>query len=75
MAAIYRGHFFEAMQREKRTAQVKAHIPQSLREQLELFVREQGSVISMSDYLHEVIEEHIAMRIAKQKIGRRMSNA
>lgn len=60
--------------REKRTAQVKAHIPPSLREQLELFVQEEGSVISMSDYLHTVLEEHVAMRIAKQKIGRRVGN-
>lgn len=62
------------MRREKRSAQVKAHIPPSLREQLELFVAERGNVISMSDYLHEVIEEHVAMRIAKQKIGRRVGN-
>ena len=62
------------MTREKRTAQIKAHIPPSLREQLELFVRE-SNVISMSDYLFEVVEEHVAMRIAKQKIGRRVSNA
>lgn len=60
--------------REKRRAQVKAHIPQSLREQLELFVAEEGNVVSMSDYLHRVIEEHIAMRIVKQKIGRRVGN-
>jgi len=61
------------MRREKRTAQVKAHIPQSLREQLEMFVQE-SNVISMSDYLHEVIEEHVAMRIAKQRLGRRIGN-
>jgi hypothetical protein len=61
------------MRREKRDATVKAHIPASLREQLELFVSE-SNVISMSDYLHEVIEEHVAMRIAKQKIGRRAGN-
>ena len=60
--------------REKRSAQIKAHITPSLREQLELFVRE-SNVISMSDYLFEVVEEHVAMRIAKQKIGRRVSNA
>ena len=60
--------------REKRTAQVKAHIPQSMREQLELFVAEEGNVVSMSDYLHRVIEEHVAMRIVKQKIGRRVGN-
>lgn len=66
------------MAREKRVAQVKAHIPQSLKEQLELFREERGNVVSMSDYLHEVIEEHIAiksaMRISKQKIGRRIGN-
>jgi hypothetical protein len=62
------------MTREKRSAQVKAHITPSLREQLELFVA-QGNVLSMSDYLFEVIEEHVAMksiRISKQKIGRRV---
>jgi hypothetical protein len=57
--------------REKRTAQLKTHVPQSLREQYELFVAE-SNVISMSDYLFEVLEEHAAMRIAKQKIGRRV---
>ena len=60
--------------REKRTAQVKSHITPSLREQLELFVAEEGVVVSMSDYLHRVIEEHVAMRIVKQKIGRRIGN-
>lgn len=62
------------MPREKRSAQVKSHITPSLREQLELFVKE-SNVISMSDYLFEVIEEHIAlrsaMRVSKQRIGRR----
>jgi hypothetical protein len=61
------------MTREKRSAQVKAHITPSLREQLELFVA-QGNVLSMSDYLFEVIEEHVAVksiRISKQKIQRR----
>jgi hypothetical protein len=63
--------------REKRTAQVKAHITPSLREQLELFVSQQGNVVSMSDYLFEVIEEHVAVksiRVSKQKIGRRVGN-
>ena len=62
------------MRREKRTAQVKSHIPPSLRQQLELFVEEEGTVVSMSDYLHRVIVEHVAMRIVKQKIGRRVGN-
>lgn len=63
------------MTREKRTAQVKAHITPYLREQLELFVAEEGNVVSMSDYLFTVIEEHVALRsirISKQKIGRRI---
>ena len=65
------------MLRQKRTAQVKAHITPDLREQLELFVAEQGNVVSMSDYLFEVIEEHVALksiRISKQKLGRRVGN-
>jgi hypothetical protein len=64
--------------REKRTAQVKAHITPTMREQLELFVAEQGIVISMSDYLFGVIEEHMklreVMRISHQRIGRRFGN-
>lgn len=63
--------------REKRTAQVKAHITPTLREQLELFVAESGNVVSMSDYLFEVIEEHVAyksIRVSKQKISRRSGN-
>lgn len=62
------------MTRPKRNAQVKAHITVELREQLELFVAAEGNVMSMSDYLYEVIEEHVALksiRISKQKIGRR----
>ena len=61
------------LRREKRLAKLQVHVPHSLRDQLELFVSE-SNVVSMSDYLHEVIEEHVAMRIAKQKVGRRMGN-
>jgi hypothetical protein len=63
------------MTRPKRTAQVKAHITPEMREQLELFVAAEGNVVSMSDYLYEVLEEHVAMksiRISKQKLGRRI---
>lgn len=64
--------------REKRTAQVRANIPPTLKEQLELFVAEEGNVISMSDYLFEVLEQHVAirsaMRISKQRITRRVGN-
>lgn len=63
--------------REKRTEKLQLHVPQSTREQLELFV-EESNVLSMSDYLFEVVEEHIAiksaMRISKQRIGRRIGN-
>jgi hypothetical protein len=58
----------------KRTAPVKAHITPELKEQLELF---KGNIISMSDYLFEVIEEHVALKsilISKQKIGRRVGH-
>jgi hypothetical protein len=40
-------------------------------------VSQQGNVVSMSDYLFEVIEEHVAVksiRVSKQKIGRRVGN-
>lgn len=57
------------MTRSKRTAQVKAHITPELREQLELFVAERGNVVSMSDYLFEVIEEHVALQEIKQRRG------
>jgi len=65
------------MTREKRSAQIKAHVTPALREQLELFVRE-SNVKSISDYLFEVIEEHVAyksIRISKQKVGRRVANS
>lgn len=57
--------------REKRTAQLKSHVPQSLREQYELFVSKHPS-LSLSDYLYVVLEEHAAVQIAKQKIGARV---
>lgn len=58
--------------RQKRTAQVKAHITQELREQLEMFVAEEGQIISMSDYLFGVIEEHVAIRKAMRRSNQRM---
>jgi hypothetical protein len=64
--------------REKRGARLVAWVPHTLREQYELFVAERGNVISMSDYLLGVLEEHAinreAMKIVKQKIGRRIGN-
>jgi hypothetical protein len=66
------------MTREKRSVPVKAHITPSLAEQLELFRAEENNVLSMSDFLFGVLEEHVAtksaIRISKQKIGRRIGN-
>lgn len=63
--------------REKRTKKLQTHVPESTRQQLELFVKE-SNVLSMSDYLFEIVEEHIAMRTArrasKQRIGRLVGN-
>lgn len=63
--------------REKRSAQVKAHITPAMREQLELFVAEEGKVVSISDYLFGVLEEHIelkSIRINRLKVVRRIGN-
>lgn len=62
------------MNREKRIARLVAWVPPTLREQYELFVAQQGNVISLSDYLFGVLEEHATMKIVKQKIGRRVGN-
>lgn len=62
------------MRREKRTARVVAYIHPSKAERLQEFAY-QNNVTSLSDYLFELIEEHIElqdMRISKQKIGARV---
>lgn len=66
------------MAREKRLRRVVAYIPPSMFRQLELFKGEESNVLSMSDYLHDVIEQHLELRsihISKQKIGRRVMNS
>ena len=67
----------DAMRREKRIRRVVAYIPNHMFEQLELFRGEESNVLSMSDYLHDVIERHLerSMRISKQTIGRRAINS
>jgi hypothetical protein len=63
------------MSREKRTEIVRSRITPSMREQLELDLRERSNVLSISDYLFELVEDRLAaIRIEKQKIGRRMGN-
>jgi len=61
------------MRKEKRSAKVQGYIPPSLYQQLEMFA-EQDSVISMSDFLHRALDEYATLRIARQKIGRRIGN-
>jgi hypothetical protein len=65
---------FLFMNREKRSARLKVSTFPSIRQQLELFRAEEGSIVSMSDYLHQVIEDHIAYRSATRlrKPARRM---
>lgn len=62
------------MRREKRSEIVRARITPAMREQLELDLKERSNVLSISDYLFELVEERIAIRIAKQTIGRRVGN-
>ena len=63
------------MSREKRTEIVRSRITPSMREQLELDLRERSNVLSISDYLFELVEDRLAaIRIEQQKIGRRMGN-
>lgn len=48
-----------------------------MREQLELDLRERSNVLSISDYLFEMVEErlaHRAIRINRQQVGKRIGN-
>lgn len=60
------------MNREKRTAQLKINVPPSLREEVKQLVEENG-VISMSDYLFGIVEDHVdqTLRIKRRTIMRR----
>lgn len=65
------------MSREKRTEIVRSRITPSMREQLELDLRERSNVLSISDYLFELVEErlaHRAIRVSRQQIGKRIGN-
>ena len=46
-----------------------------MRQQLELDLRQRSNVLSMSDYLFELVEDRLqAIQIQQQKLGRRMGN-
>jgi hypothetical protein len=62
------------MSREKRSEIVRSRITPTMREQLELDLREQSNVLSVSDWLFEAVEERLAkraVRVARQTIVRR----
>ena len=61
------------MNKEKRSEIVRARITPTMREQLELDLRGRSNVLSISDYLFELIEDRqTAIRVEQQKIGRRI---
>lgn len=61
------------MRREKRSEIVRSRITPSMRQQLELDLRERSNVLSISDYLFELVEHRLdAIRLEREKIGRRM---
>lgn len=61
------------MSREKRSEIVRARITPTMREQLELDLRQRSNVLSISDYLFELVEDRLAaIRIEHQKIVRRI---
>ncbi len=59
--------------KEKRSEIVRSRITPSMREQLELDLRQRSNVLSMSDYLFELFEDRLTtIRIQQQKLGRRI---
>lgn len=64
------------MRREKRSARAVTYLHPSMYEQLELFAAE-SNVTTLSDYLFELVERHIAerevqsIRVSKQRLGAR----
>jgi hypothetical protein len=65
------------MSREKRSEIIRSRVTPSMREQLELDLRERSNVLSISDYLFELVEERLqlrAIRVTKQQVGRRIGN-
>lgn len=63
------------MKREKRSEIIRSRITPTMREQLELDLRERSNVLSISDYLFELVEEKLgarAVRVARQQVGKRI---
>lgn len=65
------------MTREKRSEIVRSRITPTMREQMELDLRERSNVLSLSDWLFEAVEERLAqraVRVARQQVGKRIGN-
>lgn len=61
------------MTREKRSEKLQVHVFPSTRERLERIVAQQSNVVSMSDWLFEVVERELTViEVSKQNLGRRM---
>jgi hypothetical protein len=63
----------------KRSVPTKTYLRPEIREQLELFAARSSNIITLSEYLAEMCEQHViekqvAIEISKQKIGRRFGN-
>jgi hypothetical protein len=58
--------------RQKRSEIIRSRITPEMRQQLELDLREKSNVLSMSDYLFEMVEERLeSIHIRKLRIGGR----
>jgi hypothetical protein len=65
------------MSREKRSEILRSRVTPTMREQIELDLRERSNVLSISDWLFEAAEErlaHRALRVARTQIGKRIGN-
>jgi hypothetical protein len=61
------------MKRPKRSEIIRSRITPEMREQLELDLRQRSNVLSMSDYLFELVEHRLdSIRIEHQKLSRRI---
>lgn len=62
------------MTREKRSEIVRSRITPSMREQMELDLRERSNVMSLSDWLFEAAEERLAARAVRISRMKRIGN-
>lgn len=62
------------MRRPRRSEILRTRVTPEMRQQLELDLRERSNVLSMSDYLFELVEDRLeqrAIRVSKLSLGRR----